>query len=209
MNFIDYAQDVGVGPTVEDQTWFGLVAAVAAALVVVTGFVVLAVGPGGTAPNRIGGAVATNPTVYRNLTIAYDPSLGDYAYSTSQLNVPLGQHVIFTITNYDPQSSHVPALMYDQVLGTSGGSMSISTAAGTVLASSLPPSEVSHTFTVWDGSYHLNVPIPIAGGNAAPVRVTFSVTFNTQGTFTFGCVAYCQGANMSSMSAMFGTLSVS
>jgi plastocyanin len=209
VNFIDYNRHESPGPTVQDQTWFGLVAAMAAALVVVTGFVALAVGPGGTAPVRIGGAVATDPTVYRNLTIAYDPSAGDYAYSTSQLSVPLGQHVIFTITNYDPQSSHVPAPMYDQVLGTSGGSMSISTAAGTVSASSLPPSEVSHTFTVWDGSYHLNVPIPTAGGNAAPVRVTFSVTFNTPGSFTFGCVAYCPGADMSSASAMYGTLSVS
>jgi len=193
----------------QDHSWFTLVAGVAAILVVVTGFVSLALVPGGAVPARMGGIGPTNPTVYRNLTIAYNPSVGDYVYSASELSVPQGEPVIFTITSYDPTPSSLPAAMYDQVIGTSGGQMSIATAAGTVSASSLPLSDVSHTFTVWDGTYHLNVPIPVAGGSAAPVRVTFSVTFHSPGSFNFGCVAYCAGTDMGGPSAMYGTLNVS
>jgi len=87
--------------------------------------------------------------------------------------------------------------------------MTVSTAAGSVSTASLPLSEISHTFTVWDGTYHLNVPIPAAGGWAAPVRVTFSVMFNMPGVFNFGCVALCGGSGMSTAAGMYGHLNVS
>jgi plastocyanin len=193
----------------QDQTWFNLVAGVAATLVVVVGIASLVFAPGGAVMPRTNGTGPTNPTVYRNLTIFYNPTVRDYVYSTSELNVPTGTQVVFSITNYDPSASRLPSPMYDQVIGTRNGDMTVSTAAGSVITSSLPLSEVSHTFTVWSGSYHLNVPIPAAGGAASPVRVTFSATFNLPGSFTFGCVAYCAGSGMAANSGMFGTLSVS
>ncbi|MCI4369251.1 MAG: hypothetical protein L3K09_06800, partial [Thermoplasmata archaeon] len=63
------------------------------------------------------------PTVYRNLTIAYNVRSGMFDYSSLQLNVPLNTRVEFTITNFDTATAAVPMASDAQVAGTFGGPM--------------------------------------------------------------------------------------
>lgn len=193
----------------DDQTYFNLVAGILVVLVLVTAGVTFAVVPAGTVPARTVGAGQPGPTVYRNITISYDPSTGGFVYSMARLAVPFDVRVIFTITNFDATSASLPTVADANVVGTDGSTMQVINGGGSVSVGGTPSSEVSHTFSMSDGYYALNVPIPRADEPSGPVLVTFSVVFPFPGTFTWGCVVLCGAQDMHASNSMYGTLTVS
>ena len=193
----------------DDQTYFNLVAGVSVVLVLVTAGVAFAVAPAGSVPTRALGAGQPGPTVYRNITITYDPTAGAFVYNLAQLAVPLNVRVVFTITNFDSTSAVLPTAGDANVMGTEGNAMQVFNGGGSVSVGGIPSGEVSHTFSLSNAYYTLNAPIPRAEGPASPVAVTFSQVFPFPGTFTWGCVVLCGAQDMHASSYMYGTLTVS
>jgi heme/copper-type cytochrome/quinol oxidase subunit 2 len=175
------------------------------ALVVVASFVVLFY-----AESANSHASAAGATTDRALTISYDPVTSAYTYARTNINVPLGGTVQFTITSYDPSPAGLlPEASDAQVTGTVGGVMTVSTAGGVSVLSQIAPADVAHTFTLSSGYYHVNIPIPAAPNAGSPVVVRFSVTFATPGVFAWGCVLPCGTDDMSQLGSMYGYLRVS
>jgi hypothetical protein len=117
------------------------------------------------------------PTVAVRLVIVLDAVTGDYGFLTSSVQVPRGAFVQVTIVNYDP-ASHGVAPRYATVVGTLGDGMQMGGSGGGGAPSGswsgLPPAEIAHTFTIGDGPYQLNVPIPIAPSIGHPSTITFT-----------------------------------
>ncbi len=189
-----------------DETWFDLVAGLVVVAVVAMGAVAIAFPAAGNP--GVAKRPAVNSTVYRNLSISFDSANASYGFSATQLSVPAGVAVVFTITNFDPAIAILPAPSYAQVMGTVGGEMAVTTGGHTTTVSSVTPGEVSHTFTLSNGAYHVNVPIPPASDTGAPTTVTFTVVFATLGTFDWGCAVLCGPGQMMNEGAMYGTLTV-
>ncbi len=193
----------------KESTWFSLVAGLIALAVIALGALAVAF-PNGPEPvaatHQVSGG---NPTVYRNLSIALDPATGTFGYSTTQLSVPTGATVVFTITNHDPMIATLPTASDAQVVGTVGGTMQLTTGGVVSMLTQVSTSDVSHTFSISSGAYHLNVPIPPASPEGTPTVVSFSVTFPISGTFNWGCAVLCGPSDMMATDAMYGTLTVS
>ncbi len=189
----------------ERTSRFGLRAAGVVTVAVVALFAVLFY-----AGSLASGHSAAGPTVDRALTIAYDPAKATYSYSTTNLQIPLGSTVRFTITSYDPSPvGSVPDASALQVSGTVGGTITVQEAGSTMVVHDLAPASVAHTFTMSSGYYHLNVPIPAAPSADSPVVVSFTVTFPDPGSFAWGCVLPCGPDDMTEMGTMFGSVLVS
>lgn len=191
-----------------EQSWFNLVAGSVAALIVVFGLVAV-VYPASTAPAATSTTSTGSPVVYRNLSIAFNPSRGTFDYSSAALSVPAGVRVVFTITNYDPSVARVPTSSDAQVLGTIGNTISVASAGHTMSMTVVPTTDISHTFTISSGGLHLNVPVPPAASSTSPTEVTFSAVFPVTGTFEWGCVVLCGPDGTMALSTMYGTLTVS
>lgn len=191
-----------------DTSWFNLIAGATAVLIVAFGAVAMAY-PAASVPSAALGGPATNPTVYRNLTITFNPATGTFDYSTNAIAVPTGATVVFTITNYDPSIAMVPNASDARVVGTVGGVMTVHANGQSAVVSSVAVGDIAHTFTISSGAYHLNVPIPPASASDAPTSVTFSVTFNVPGTYTWGCVVLCGPESTMTQDKMYGSLTIS
>ncbi len=191
-----------------DASWFNLVAGVIAVLIVVIGALAIAYPTvsAPTAASRPG--PATNPTVYRNLSIAFDSATGAFDYSATMLTVPAGVTVVFCITNYDPSIAQIPAASDALVVGTVGGVATIAAGGHSAAVRSVAMSDIAHTFTISSGAYHLNVPIPPASASNDPTIVTFSVIFAMTGTFNWGCAVLCGPEGTMARDVMYGTLTV-
>ena len=186
-----------------DQSWSNLVAVVAAVVAILAVTSLAVVAPMATPPS-VGSIPPNAPFGYYNLSIVRGPS-GDFVYSQTQLSVPSDVVVIFTITNYDPTSSLLPTPSDAAVAGTQNGTMTVQSPGGVAVVNSVPTNDVSHTFTMSDAYYRLNVPIPPAYSAGQPTQVSFAVDFHFPGTFDWGCVAYCGGPLMV---GMYGTITV-
>ena len=154
------------------------------------------------------GHLASVPTasgateVHLYVSVAYNPFTGLDEYFPANFTVPANVPVIVTITNYDNGTNAVdPA--FSVVKGTLGN---VETANGQTV-SSVPTDQIAHTFTLITGSYDLNVPIP-AAQDTTPTVVTFTAVFGTAGTFTWHCMAPCDGAAMTTPGFMTGTVTV-
>lgn len=189
----------------DDAKWSNATAGVAALGVIATVLLLGFALPSVPSTNPSAG-LNSIPTVYRNLTIAYSPTLHDFGYSATLLNVPLHTRVMVTIVNYDPSTAELPTPSDAQVAGTEGGTMTWTDHGVRVTSGSLSASAVSHTFTMSDAYHHLNVPIPPAGPDGSPAKVTFSVVFTVAGTFAWGCVVICGGPMMAAADSMNGSL---
>ena len=147
-------------------------------------------------------------TSYVNLTIHYSPATGDSWYTPGNFAVPAMSRVVFTITNYDPSTNYLLVPNDNCVAGTVGGEEFVQ------VNSSHPPSQVtclattgvSHTFTMYDTLYNLNVPVPPAPNDRTPITVTFSATFGSQGTYQWGCMCRC--GPMTEPGMMYGNVTV-
>lgn len=192
-----------------DQDWFNTLAGIVIVVVFLgAAFALLVAPPGSTVPRPISTAPSI-PTVYRNLTVAFNPSTGGFDYSTSQLVVPSHVKVVFTITNFDAALALLPQASDARVIGTYGDPSLVIGAGKTSSFTQLPTNDVSHTFSIANPYAHVNVPIPPAGfGSGAPARVTFSVVFGTPGTYVWGCIVLCH-STMGATETMYGSLIVS
>lgn len=151
------------------------------------------------------GASTTSQQLY--LTIAFSPYTGLDEYFPANFTVAANVPVTITITNYDNGTNAVPASL-SQVLGTVGGTETVTNAtASGVALSSVPVSEIAHTFTLITGPYNINVPVPSAQGTT-PTVVTFTVVFTSAGQFDWHCMAPCDGHSMTTAGYMTGTVTV-
>lgn len=151
--------------------------------------------------------VTTAGTDHIYLTIGFDPYTGLDEYFPANFTVPANVPVIITITNYDNGSNTIPA-GFNRVVGTVGGTETVTNAtAAAVPTTSVPQGGVAHTFTLQDGPYNVNVPIPSAQGQV-PTVVSFTVVFSSTGQFTWHCLAMCDGVAMATPGFMMGSVTV-
>ncbi len=123
--------------------------------------------------------------------------------------MPAHTLVLVTITNYDNVSNPV-ASESARVVGTLGGmeTMRAASEAQGMDMAAVPADQVSHTFTLDQGGYALNVPVPRANSLADPMIVTFRAYFNVTGSFTWHCLAPCDASSMETPGYMRGTITV-
>lgn len=192
----------------DDARWFSVAAALVALLVTAGGVAAIALTPASPSPKGPGTPAPMAPTTYRTLVISADPATGAVNYAARNLAVPLHERVVITILNYDPSIAKLPTPADAQVRGTYGGPMAIVTPAGSSSAGQIPANGVSHTFSMSNEYYAINVPIPPSPAAGTPSEVQFAVVFNTPGTFDWGCVVLCLGDGMDGAGPMFGSLTV-
>ena len=187
---------------------FRLVALGLVAVVVVAAVVLFfAVGLLSPPPAATTSPLPTERT-YVNLTITYDAATQIGNFTTPFISMVAHTLVVVTITNYDPSSSPLFVSWDNHVIGTVGGNESVSCGAGTESVTSLPPSDVSHTWTVLDTHYNISIPIPPAPAPGTPCVVTFELTANQSEMTTWGCVADCDNGQMAA-GRMWGLLLIS
>ena len=180
-------------------------AVVAVALLVIAGFAVAIHITGMTS------GVSPPPalkTVYVNLTIDYAAATDASWYTTANFSVPATAIVVFTITNHDPGMDPLLLPSDNQVMGTVGNVETVRSGPPGLLhqVSSLPSDEISHTFTIRDAQYNLNVPVPPAANIDTPSVTSFTATFNSVGTYQWGCMCRC--GPMTVPGVMYGDLTV-
>lgn len=168
--------------------------------------------------------VITTNNIY-NQTVQDQPAYFQLVNGTLQssavLNFPQGKTISLTIINYDDGPADV-ASTYATVVGTQNNQITVvnntnvnstQTSSGINVAggstvSSIPDTNIAHTFTVFSGSnVVLNIPVP----PSSIVHATFTLN---SGTYTWQCEAACgSGASgwsgaMSTPGWMTGTLQV-
>ncbi len=130
-------------------------------------------------------------------------------YSNPDWTVHVGERVTVKIVSFDDGTAPLMGaqMMYDKVEGSTTGT---ETAGGNEI-SSVPDTNVAHTFTVV--GLRFNMPIPAAPtGKSITVVATFIPT--KTGTFTWQCYAPCgagtngMGGAMSTMKWMEGKIKV-
>jgi hypothetical protein len=191
----------------KDQTWFSVVAIAAAIAVLVFGGVAVVIS---AAP-----APATSPSNgtpgvdYLYLTISFNPVNGLDQYFPANFSVPAHQLVVVTITSYD-NGTNAPPASATTVQGVVGGAASLQSPAGAAPQSytQLPLTGISHTFSIMQSPYNVNVPIPPSISLSQPIVVSFSLYFNTTGIFTWLCQAPCDPNSMTTPGFMTGALTV-
>ncbi|MHB1711933.1 MAG: cupredoxin domain-containing protein [Acidimicrobiales bacterium] len=130
-------------------------------------------------------------------------------YTNRSWAVHEGETVTLRITSYDDGAAPLTGaqMMFDTVQGTVGGTESVDGKP----VSSVPNSDVAHTFTVV--GLGLNMPVPAAPTGGSVTVVARFVATRT-GTFMWQCYAPCgsglnaMGGAMSTMGWMEGTVRV-
>ncbi len=182
------------------------------AIVIVAGLaLVLGVALGiGIGNSMRGSATSSTPPgpEHLYLTIAYDPATGLDEFFPANFTVSANVPVTITITNYDNGTNPVSAADAS-VSGTVGGTELVQLwgqAAQNV--TSVDTTQVSHTFSLLESPYSLNVPIPVSTNLAEPTVVTFTALFGTTGTFTWRCLTPCDPVAMVTPGFMTGSVTV-
>ncbi len=174
------------------------------------GLLVLVLGVmGGAIVGHVAAPAVASPSVPEHLylTVAFDPYTGADRYFPGNFSIPANVPVTITITNYDNGTNPVPA-SYGQVLGTVGGTETVTNATmNGVAVASVPADHVAHTFTLISSPYDINVPIPAADGQT-PTVVSFTVQFSATGVFDWHCMAPCDGQAMETAGYMTGSVTV-
>lgn len=182
------------------------------AIVIVAGLaLVIGVALGiGVGNSMRGSATSTTPPPPEHLylTIAYDPATGLDEFFPANFSVPANDPVTITITNYDNGQNPVSAADAS-VSGTVGGTETVQLwGQAPQNVTSVNTTQVSHTFSMLQGPYSLNVPIPASTSLAQPTVVTFTAVFTTTGTFTWRCLTPCDDVAMATPGFMQGTVTV-
>jgi hypothetical protein len=144
---------------------------------------------------------------YVYLTIAFNPMSGMDQFFPANFTVPSHTLVQFTIMNYDDGVNVVP-LAAASVTGTVGGSASVLTGSPATahLVTTIPLSQLSHTFTI--GLAGLNVPIPATDNISTPNTIVFQAYFNESGALSWLCQAPCDEGSMAMVGYMSGIMTV-
>ncbi|HYM39991.1 MAG TPA: hypothetical protein VEY12_07600 [Thermoplasmata archaeon] len=171
----------------------------------------------GIAAGAGGGYFMRNPTAagsgpspeHLYLTVAFNPGTGLDEFFPANFSVDAGVPVTITITNYDNGTNAV-STADAQVSGTIGNSESVQMwGEAAQNTTSIPVSTVSHTFSILESPYDLNVPIPASTSLSQPTVVTFTVVFDTTGTFVWRCLTPCDSTAMVTPGFMQGTVTIS
>ena len=152
------------------------------------------------------GATGSVPSVeYVNLSVGSTPGTSGASFNLTDITVTSNATVIFTITVTDTNTYPV-APYYAAVQGTANGTEEVFSAPGVPMktVTGLGPNNVSHTFTLEDGPYSLNVPLPAAASAASPAKAVFSAVFPQTGTFVWTCPASCVDGSQSVFDAGMG-----
>jgi hypothetical protein len=177
----------------------------ALAVLLVSGAILVLIAFGSSAPTPAASTSSTSqPTMFLNLTIAYDPTSGNYVYTHPIITMASHTLVVVKITNYDPMASPLFVPWDNQVIGTVGGTEVVNSGSGPSTVSSLPSTGISHTFTVSDSTYNISVPIPPAHSPTVPSVVTFALWMNYAGATSWACMCNCMSGYMAA--GMYGPL---
>ncbi len=146
---------------------------------------------------------------YLFLTIGFDWATGLDKYLPANFTVPTHTPVQVQITTYDNASNPVLGSVAS-VEGTVGNVEIMRSASDTtgMPMSSVPVTQVAHTFTMSGGPYSINVPIAAAQSLRNPMIVTFTAYFNVTGSFDWHCMAPCDASSMTTPGFMRGTVTV-
>lgn len=169
------------------------------------------VGSGNSSPSggNPGGSSGGGGPDYVYISINANPDISPPSadqYNPANFTVPAHTLLVFVITNYDTGENLVAPTLAN-VAGTVGNVEYLN--GSTTGVSSVPASQVSHTFSfvgkdVYSG---FNAPIP-AASSSTPTVVTFHAYFNTTGAFVWNCLAPCDSWSMGSPGYMIGTMTV-
>lgn len=177
--------------------------------------------PQSNQPYQLTLVITTNN--YFNSTIGYQPAYfvlqNGQLESSANITLPAYQLIDLTIINYDDGAAAV-APQYENISGTVGNHILIlndsmvNATEGSAInvngyqsVSSLPSSDIAHTFTV--SGINLNIPVGISATEQA------SLYINTTGTFQWQCMAACGSGSsgwagaMDTPGWMAGTITVS
>ncbi len=192
-----------------DEHWFNWAALVGILLVVVIGGFAIALTAGAAAP----AGPASTPTApkvdYLYLTVSFNTITGKDQYFPANFSVPAHTLVVITVTSYDNGTNLVPA--GDQtVRGTVGNTAQVwaNGASTPTTMTSVAANAIAHTFTIQQGLYNLNVPIPATVNMLTPSVIQFSTYFNETGSYQWACLAPCDPGSMTTPGFMTGTLTV-
>ena len=138
---------------------------------------------------------------------AYNSTVGDQpAYyvltphgleSSAKISLPANRLIELVIVNYDDGNATLEGPQYADVQGTVNGTMTYANndnvnssqgANGIVIegsqtVSSVPPSDIAHTFTI--PSLGINIPVPVSS------TVTAFIKIDKAGTYTWFCESTC------------------
>ena len=180
-------------------------AAVAAVVVLLAVLVVVLWAHGFLAPSHSSSAPAPVVRTFVNLTITYDPMSGIANYTTPFISMQAYTLVVVTITNYDPTASPLFVPWDNHVIGTVGDNETIDCGSGSQVVTSLPETDIAHTFTVLDPYYNISIPIPPASAVGHPCVVSFELVLDYPEFTSWGCVANCDNGQMAA-GRMWGLL---
>jgi heme/copper-type cytochrome/quinol oxidase subunit 2 len=162
-------------------------------------------------PTSSGGSPSpATSTVFVYQTISFSPWQGHDQYYPANFTVPVGIPVTFTISSYDNGTNYLP-LGAQMVTGTSNGMENVKGGApGTPQGwtSTFPANDTTHTFTIKSSGLNVNVIVPPTANISYPVQVSFTLTFSSEGSFTWFCQAPCDPYSMQTPGYMSGTISV-
>ncbi len=160
----------------------------------------------GAAPPSGGGTPAVE---YVNSTVEPASLGGPEVFCPGNFTVTENTTVEFTFSIYDTNASGVdPEAALVQ--GSQNGTEEIIAQPGAApeYVTSLPTTDVSHTFTIVVGSTVINAPLPAAPSASQPAVVVFDVTFSESGTFTWYCNPNCEPYPIQEGQGMSGTITV-
>lgn len=124
----------------------------------------------------------------------------------ANFSVTAGVAVHLTVINRDLEATGAPE-PYAQAWGNLVGPVQTHWADPVGSPAGLSPAEVSHTFTV-DLPGALSVPIPAASPEFGPSWVSFTVYFNSTGTYHWYCASFCDDIPGGDGTPMGGTITV-
>jgi len=204
------------------NSWYTKVAAVVAAIFVVSILTGIALGGYFSPP----GPASTEPTsalpTYLYFTVTTSAHTDYDTFYPANVSVPHGVPVVISITCYDNGLNPVPST-FANVIGTVGGSANFTLGPDQAPQelSALPMANISHTFSVTlpgqagalllgAGKPMINVPVPASPDGINPAIVTFTVTFPDAGVqYEWRCVAPCDPYSMQTPGFMIGSIDVS
>jgi len=153
--------------------------------------------PAGATPS---GAPAPKLTEDRSLTLSVN-SAGQPVFSPLIWTVPAGARLVVTIRSTDPAPASGATFGAALVAGTIGGSALLRVEGLSEVITTLAAANLAETFTVLNGTYHVNVPIAVARGG--PVEETFTIDLPASAeVLSWGSVAWNGGASTSGMAGI-------
>lgn len=149
------------------------------------------------------GTPGTAQVDYLYLSIFANWSQNVDFFTPANFSVPAQSLIEVTVADYDQSPSNVSE-EYTHVCGTVNGTMQVNGQS----VSSVSANDVSHTFTITNGSNAgLNVPMPCASAKS-PTIIKFSMYFSKPGVYHWQCETKCGDHPMNEDGRLSGLITV-